>query len=63
MNAQVVCRQLGFTGGIPKVDNEFGAGYGPIWMDDVECTGTYNHTLALLHHEQKYLGIWDLGAD
>ncbi|XP_070544790.1 plasminogen-like isoform X2 [Ptychodera flava] len=42
--AQVVCRQLGFSG----ISNfhaqaSFGAGIGHIWMDDVVCDGSENY--------------------
>lgn len=37
--AKVTCRQLGYSG-FSFVQNKFGAGHGPIWMDDVRCTGT-----------------------
>ncbi|XP_076455166.1 scavenger receptor cysteine-rich domain-containing protein DMBT1-like [Babylonia areolata] len=36
-DAQVVCRSLGLSGG--TVMTSVGAGRGPIWMDDVACTG------------------------
>ena len=39
-DAQVVCRQLGYTGGQAHVRAAFGAGTGTIWMDDVGCAGT-----------------------
>ena len=39
IDARVVCSSLGLTGGIALTDNEFGAGTGQIWLDDVECTG------------------------
>ena len=37
----VVCRQLGFGSLGTKVTgkNEFGEGPGPVWLDDVSCTG------------------------
>ena len=38
VDATVVCRQLGFTGG--EVDNVIPVGSGPIHLDDVVCTGT-----------------------
>ena len=37
--ADVVCRTLGFSSGQVKIDTEFGQGTGPIWMDDVHCSG------------------------
>lgn len=38
-DAQVVCRQLGYTGGVGYQSAFFGQGVDPIWMDDVACTG------------------------
>ena len=37
--AQVVCRQLGYPGGTPFTDNQFGSGTGRIWLDNLECIG------------------------
>uniref|UniRef100_A0A8C6T8D0 SRCR domain-containing protein n=1 Tax=Neogobius melanostomus TaxID=47308 RepID=A0A8C6T8D0_9GOBI len=46
--AQVVCRQLKFLSAKSFVTGEeiYGEASGPIWMDDMECTGTeqYLHT-------------------
>ena len=39
-DAEVVCRQIGMTGGKALRQAHFGRGKGPIWMDDVGCTGT-----------------------
>ncbi|XP_038078149.1 deleted in malignant brain tumors 1 protein-like [Patiria miniata] len=41
-DAQVVCRQLGFTNGAGRVSlsAEFGQGVGKIFLDNVECTGS-----------------------
>lgn len=39
--AQVVCRQLKFPGAVSVVTEEiYGKASGPIWMDDMECSGT-----------------------
>ncbi|CAN2388638.1 Macrophage scavenger receptor [Pristimantis euphronides] len=40
-DGQVVCRMLGYSGvAYVVVDQRFGPGSGPIWMDDVHCSGT-----------------------
>ena len=38
-DANIVCRQLGHSGGTALVDSEYGDGEGEIWLDEVECTG------------------------
>ena len=39
-DADVICRQLGFVGAVRAVrDAHFGEGTGPVWMDDVGCSG------------------------
>ncbi|XP_026096021.1 scavenger receptor cysteine-rich type 1 protein M130-like [Carassius auratus] len=39
--AQVVCRQMGFSGAIRATSGgRFPAGCGPIWMDEVKCNGS-----------------------
>ena len=49
-DADVVCRQLGFgSSGIKYGGAYFGQGSGPIWLDNVICTGT-EPTLASCGH-------------
>ena len=40
-DATVVCRELGFPGAISSsCCAAFGQGTGPIWLNDVQCTGS-----------------------
>lgn len=39
-DAQVVCRQLGYSGGTGYQGGMYPQGVDPIWMDDVACLGT-----------------------
>ena len=43
VDAHVVCAELGYFGGIPLEDNEFGPGSEAILMDDVYCDGYEDH--------------------
>ncbi|XP_069128465.1 neurotrypsin-like [Argopecten irradians] len=38
-DARVVCRQLGYRGGVSTREASFGEGSEPTWMDNVECSG------------------------
>ena len=44
-DAEVVCRQLyNLTSDVVAYTNAyFGRGTGPIWLDDVQCTGSETH--------------------
>ncbi|KAL3875622.1 hypothetical protein ACJMK2_033554 [Sinanodonta woodiana] len=37
--ANVTCKSLGYVYGVPLTTAHFGEGSGPIWFDDVSCTG------------------------
>ena len=48
-DAEVVCRQLGYSGGTAYRSSFFGAGNGEIWTADVECMGNETE-LGLCNH-------------
>ncbi|KAI8489059.1 Angiopoietin 4 [Branchiostoma belcheri] len=39
MDAQVVCRQRGFRGGVATMGGDFGEGTGDIWLKSINCIG------------------------
>lgn len=49
INAQVVCRQLGYGSSSASVDFNVPAGTGPILMDDVNCSNSQNNLLTCPH--------------
>ena len=38
-DTDVVCRSLGYPSGQVVEHGDFGMGSGPIWMDEVQCSG------------------------
>ena len=50
VDADVVCRQLGYNFALEAVSNAlFGAGEGPIWLDDMQCLGEESSIAACSH--------------
>ena len=46
-DANAVCRQMGFTSGVPLSRASFGEGSGPIWLDDVSCFANNTGNLSM----------------
>ena len=49
INAQVVCRQLGYGSSSVSVDFNVPPGTGPILLDDVNCSNSHNNLLVCPH--------------
>ena len=49
-DGDVVCRQLGYLRALSVTEEAlFGAGVGPIWLDDVECMGAEENITFCTH--------------
>ena len=61
-DAEVVCKQLyNLTSDTVAYTNAyFGQGTGPIWLDEVQCTGSETH---LVDCKKSGIGIHDCGHD
>ena len=58
-DARVVCRQLGFLGAVSApTDARFGAGRGPIWLDDVGCFGS---EISIVNCKHRGWGVENCG--
>ena len=61
-NAEIVCRQLGYNlTGVAYTNAYFGQGTGPIWLDNVQCTGSETHLVKCTNSGD--IGIHDCGHD
>ena len=50
-DANAVCRQMGFSGAKGyKTSAHFGQGFGQIWLDNVNCTGTEKYLYSCSHN-------------
>ena len=59
-DAVTACRELGFAGAVAAFTHaKFGAGLGPIWLDDVQCDGTET-SLAACTRNGGSGGAWGL---
>ncbi|KAL8625954.1 hypothetical protein ACOMHN_012546 [Nucella lapillus] len=48
-DAKVICKQLGLNGTTPYALASYGGGTGPIWIDDLGCTGSERNIASCRH--------------
>lgn len=46
----IVCRQLNYLNALSTSSSLFGAGEGPIWLDNVDCTGSEDSIINCDHN-------------
>ena len=62
-DADVACRELGFPGAVAAHGSAyFGQGTGPIWLNDVGCSGS-EHTLDNCHSNPRGNNTCDHSED
>ena len=49
MEGGVACRQLNFTGGNAVYFHSYGAGSGPVLLDNIKCTGNESYIWECSH--------------
>ena len=64
-DAQVVCNQLGYpsSGAVSLSNSYFGNGYGPIWLSQVNCSGSeFNLFNCKLNYDHNCTHFKDAGV-
>ena len=57
-DAEVACRQLGYSGGEARQLAPFGEGQGRIWLDNVECSGNESELNDCTHNGWGNNNCW-----
>ena len=60
--SKVVCRMLGYRGGVPIYNNQFGSGNSEILMNHIDCKGKEKSIFACNHAVRETVGIACAGS-